>query len=76
MAEPQERKDDRSPLEQVTGEKDVSPQEERQRGTSPEDGKGRIQEAAQKVKEAAREVMGTGKPEASEGGRQSPADPA
>ncbi|MEV4194667.1 hypothetical protein [Streptomyces toxytricini] len=64
MSDPQERKDGLSPLERVTGEKDVPPQEEQQRGEPPSDGKGRLQEAAEKVKDAAGEVMGTKKPEA------------
>ncbi|WP_158717897.1 hypothetical protein [Streptomyces sp. NRRL F-2664] len=66
MPDPQDRNDGRSPLERVTGENDVSPQEERERGTSPAEGKGRIQEAAQKVKDAAKEALGTGKREATE----------
>ncbi|MFH7599241.1 hypothetical protein WDV06_29705 [Streptomyces racemochromogenes] len=76
MPDPQERKDGRSPLERVTGENDVSPEEERRRGTPRSDGKGRLQEAAEKVKEAAREAMGTGKREtADEGGQGLPEDP-
>ncbi|MBZ9593862.1 MULTISPECIES: hypothetical protein [Streptomyces] len=62
MADPRERKDARSPLERVTGENDVSPEEERERGASPPDGKDDgIQGAVKKLKDAAQEVMGTGK---------------
>ncbi|MFB7175684.1 hypothetical protein ACFCYM_33405 [Streptomyces sp. NPDC056254] len=62
----QEKEEDRSPLERVTGESDVSPQEQRERGAAPSGGKGRIQEAAGKVKDAAREALGTGKREPTE----------
>ncbi|MEW2587865.1 hypothetical protein [Streptomyces virginiae] len=61
-----ERKEDRSPLERVTGESDVSPQEERERAAGSSDSKGRIQEVAGKVKDAAREALGTGKREPTE----------
>ncbi|MGW7330920.1 hypothetical protein ACWGIU_20445 [Streptomyces sp. NPDC054840] len=63
----QESKDGRSPLERVTGENDVSPEEERQRGAAPSEDKGQLQDITRKVKEAAREVMGTGKREPTEG---------
>ncbi|MEU6868243.1 hypothetical protein ABZ924_34285 [Streptomyces sp. NPDC046876] len=58
-------KADKSPLERVTGENDVTPEEERQREAARPGGKSRIQDMAHKVKDAAQEVMGTGKPEAS-----------
>ncbi|MFF5447635.1 hypothetical protein [Streptomyces sp. NPDC012888] len=63
-------KDSRSPLEQVTGENDMTPEEERQRKASRSDDRSRGPGMAQKLKEAAEEVMGTGKPEAPHGTRE------
>ncbi|WP_030963677.1 hypothetical protein [Streptomyces sp. NRRL S-378] len=63
----QERKGDGSPLERVTGESDVSRQEDRERAAAPSAGKGGgLQEMADKVKDAAREALGTGKHEPTE----------
>lgn len=64
--DPRERKDGKSPLERVTGENDVTPEEERQQAARS-GGTGRMQDAAHKIKDAAREVMGTGKREATQG---------
>ncbi|MEU4356182.1 hypothetical protein [Streptomyces virginiae] len=70
MPDRQEKKDDRSPLERVTGENDVSPEEERQRNAASSDEKGRLQDMAEKVKDAAREALGTGKREPTEASQE------
>ncbi|MFJ4776466.1 hypothetical protein [Streptomyces sp. NPDC088762] len=59
--------DSKSPLERVTGENDVTPEEERQHKATQPDTKSRIQDTAHKVKDAVQEVMGTGKRETSHG---------
>ncbi|RSS58258.1 hypothetical protein [Streptomyces sp. WAC06614] len=66
MPDREERTDDRSPLERVTGEEDMSPEEQRRRDRTSSEGKSRIQDMAHKVKETAQDVMGTKKPGASE----------
>ncbi|MEU9144146.1 hypothetical protein [Streptomyces sp. NPDC048349] len=67
MPDPRERGADKSPLERVTGESDMTPEEERLREAAQRDSKSRIQDVAHKVKDAAQEAMGTGKREASRG---------
>ncbi|MEU9237321.1 hypothetical protein [Streptomyces subrutilus] len=55
----------------MTGENDVTPEEERQRAAAQgDDDKSRIQQVAHDVKDAVQEVMGTGKREASQGSEE------